>query len=199
MFLLAVSFLQSFLVGIFLAKILFIRILFLAERHFVRKVDSDLHRDGGLIFGFWWHRCGRDVLFVLLGNPLCQPPPPGSSFITLTWETQKDFFHPRALMFSLLESRRAVLFTRYFVAAILFPLPYPFFLPPFSPRVLPFSRRRSRDALAPSIRSLSFFFTTSSRFRVATKVIAVSHTMTILFWLIIALLFMFVNTKIISN
>lgn len=154
--------------------ILFIRISFLAERHFVRKVDSDLHRDGGLIFGFCWHRCGRDVLLALLSSssfwatPFCQPPPPGSSFITLTWETQKDFFHPCAIMFSLLESRRSVLFTRYFVAAIL-SLPLSFFLPPFSPPCFPF--HAGDFALAP----LSFFFTASSRFRVATKIIVSYH------------------------
>lgn len=125
----------------FLAKTLFIRILFLAESYFIREVDSDLHHDGGLIFGFWWHRCGCDVLFALLSSssfwatPSASPSPsPGSSFITLTWETQKDFFHPRALMFSLLESRCAVLFTRYFVAAILSP-PFFFFLSPFSSTV----------------------------------------------------------------
>ncbi|EFN60373.1 hypothetical protein EAG_02085 [Camponotus floridanus] len=43
-----------------------IRILFLAESYFVREVDSDLHRDGGLIFGFWWHRINYD--FVELGK-----------------------------------------------------------------------------------------------------------------------------------
>lgn len=32
--------------------------------------------------------------------------PSESSFITLTWETQRGFFHPRALMFSLSETSR---------------------------------------------------------------------------------------------
>lgn len=122
---------------------------------------------------------------VMSCSPFCplrpseQPPLsarllPGSSFIMLTWETQKDFFHPRALMFSLLESRCAVLFTRYFVAAILSP-PLFFFLSPFSSRVLPFSRQRYLAMLLHFLFVLcGFFFTASSRFHAAIKTIT-SH------------------------
>lgn len=113
---------------------------FLAEGRFACEVDSDSH--GGLVFSFWLHRCSRGVppasppsLFCQT-TPSCQPPPSGSSFITLTWETQRDFFHPRALMFSLPESPRCVvLFTRYFVAAILSP-DVSFFSPPPLPALI---------------------------------------------------------------
>lgn len=44
---------------------------------------------------------------------LSEPPPLGSSFITLTWETQRDFFHPRALMFSLSQSLRCPFYTLF--------------------------------------------------------------------------------------
>lgn len=60
-----------------------------------------------------WHPARPSVLLVLLSNPLCQPPPPGSSFITLTWETQRDFFHPRALMLSLPKSPRCPFYTLF--------------------------------------------------------------------------------------
>lgn len=55
---------------------------------------------------FWWHRCGRRRSSG--SPPSAQTPsfPSESSFITLTWETQRGFFHPRALMFSLSETSR---------------------------------------------------------------------------------------------
>jgi len=131
------------------------KILYFLLRGILFAKYSDSH--GGLVFGFWWHRCGilpaPSVLLVLLSYPLCQSPPPGSSFITLTWETQRDFFHPCALILSLPESPRCPFYT-------LFRRCRPSLQRPFlSPHVLPFLRWRSRDTLLPSIFHRFFFLT----------------------------------------
>lgn len=68
---------------------------------------------GGLLVILPVTSVGIGVVGQQPGSPLRTFLPSESSFITLTWETQRNFFHPCALMFSLPDDSRLILFCRY--------------------------------------------------------------------------------------
>jgi len=127
-------------------RILFIRRLIFAERHFVREVDSDPRRDGGP--GFCRHRCGRDVPSV----PPEQPPLSAASPRELIYNahlgntkgllsfSRFNVFSPRVAVarcpfYTLFRRRRRA---RPFPAPLLPSFPFP-------SRTFPSSWRRARD------------------------------------------------------